>query len=67
MPEKPVATELIEPVLVGLVAVPPIWVMVWTGCSLRLPLLWVKNQTEPDLKTLNLQNQRIWMTMNMGN
>ena len=30
--------------------------MVWTSCSPQLPLLWVQNQTKPDLKTLAAAN-----------
>ena len=39
---------------VGSVVVLPIWAMVWAGCGPQLPLLGVKNWTEPDLKTLEL-------------
>ena len=61
---KPVLTGLLGqldqlgPVVLGLVAVPPTWVMVATGCSCRLPILGSENWTELDLKTLNSEQTR---------
>jgi hypothetical protein len=42
-----------RPVLGGPVRSPQYLGQSWTGCGPRLPILGIKNRTEPDLKTLH--------------